>query len=239
MATLQIKPNNHRVYPCTQERKIELIKKIVEENKNFSVVVACSKDAQSIAKSLDNTQITVIEDREFVTSDAMYDLLISYDMPIKALVYPARVAKITKKAILLLEESDQAMLHSIEMLLGRAIKQEVIEGFGFIEEKKPQELQQPIRKMSKDKIKEVAKKRYEAKTQDTPKEENKKVHTTPEKWQKKKKAPNKFLGYDENGKAKFSGKSGERNHRYDGKPKEFSNTSRKIGKKINITAKKS
>ena len=58
------------------------------------------------------------------------------------------------------------------------------------------------------------------------------------KWDKKKKEPNKFLGYDDNGKAKFSGKSGERNHRHDGTPRDKWDAPKKVGKKINIKARK-
>ena len=56
--------------------------------------------------------------------------------------------------------------------------------------------------------------------------------------EKKKKAPNKFLGKDENGKAIFSGKSGERNHRYDGTPKDRYNAPKKVGKAIKIKSRK-
>lgn len=236
MATLKIKQNNHCVYPCTQAQKIELIQKTIEENKGLNIVIACSKDATTIKNALQNESVTVVEDKEFVMSDKEYDMLISYDMPIKALIYPARVAKVTKKAVLLVEESDQSMLHSIEMLLGRSIRQDVIEGFGHVQEEKV--TPSYPKKLSKEKIKEVAKQRYESQVKPPEEKEERKSSPTPEQWQKKKKAPNKFLGYDDNGKAKFSGKSGERNHRFDGKPKD-DYAPRKIGKKINITAKKS
>ena len=47
-----------------------------------------------------------------------------------------------------------------------------------------------------------------------------------------------LLGYDDNGKAKFSGKSGDRNHRYDGTPKDKWDAPKKVGRKINIKALK-
>ncbi|MEO1954850.1 MAG: hypothetical protein ABGW74_09105 [Campylobacterales bacterium] len=106
-------------------------------------------------------------------------------------------------------------------------------------------------------IKEVAKKRYDEKTGnvekkdfdkpkfdkpkfDKPKKEFKKSDRseTPDKWKKKKKAPNKYLGKDENGKAIFSGKSGERNHRYDGTPRDKYDAPKKSGKKIKIKSLK-
>ena len=56
-------------------------------------------------------------------------------------------------------------------------------------------------------------------------------------WAKKKKS-NTFLGHDENGKAKFSGKSGERNHRYDGTKKETFDAPKKPARTINIKERK-
>jgi hypothetical protein len=66
--------------------------------------------------------------------------------------------------------------------------------------------------------------RSEQKSYDKPKRDDKK--------------PNKFLGKDENGKAKFSGKSGERNHRYDGTPKEKYEAPKSVGRKISIKERK-
>ena len=59
-----------------------------------------------------------------------------------------------------------------------------------------------------------------------------------DKWAKKKKEPNKYLGKDENGKAIFSGKSGERNHRHDGTTRDASYPPKKVGRKINIKSLK-
>jgi hypothetical protein len=55
---------------------------------------------------------------------------------------------------------------------------------------------------------------------------------------KKEKKPNKYLGKDANGKAIFSGKSGERNHRYDGTPRDKNTSTKLTGKTINVKAKK-
>ncbi len=49
---------------------------------------------------------------------------------------------------------------------------------------------------------------------------------------------NKFLGKDENGKGLFSGKSGDRNHRYDGSAREQYDAPKKVGKAINIKSLK-
>jgi len=263
--SITIKPNNHRVYQCPTEKKIELLNKIISENKKTNILVVCSKEPQAITDALDNKDIKVIEDRELIKLPELEcEMLISYDLPIKAIVYMARVVKASSSAILMLDESEQKELYHTEMLLGRAIKQDIIEGFGYPVVEKAPESDRP-RKMTKDQIKEVAKKRYDEKTQE-PKEkkeykpkrdygdEDKKSYSkdgkkkefkkdfnrsdSAGKWDKKKKEENKFLGYDDNGKAKFSGKSGDRNHRHDGTPKDRWDTPKKVGRKINIKARK-
>ncbi len=249
--SITIKPNNHRVYQCPAKKKIELLNKIISENETADILVITSKEPQNIIELLDNKSIKVIEDRELIKlPDLKCEMLISYDLPIKAIVYMARVTKATSKAILILDESEQKELYHTEMLLGRAIKQETIEGFEYQAVDKKRESKNPVpKKMTKDQIKDVAKKRYSEKTQE-PKEykskrdfkDRKKGDTSKsdsgKKWEKKRKEPNKFLGYDENGKAKFSGKTGDRNHRYDGTPRDKYDAPKKVGRKINIKARK-
>lgn len=239
---ISIKPNNHRVFQCPSEQKLELLNKIISEHKSADILVVCSKEPQTIVDALENKDIKVIEDKLLIKEKELHcEFLISFDLPIKNIVYMARVAKATHKAVMLLDESEQKELYQIERLLGRALKQEVIEGFAYPKQEKKEE---PYGKktLTKAQIKDIAKQRYDEKTQEPqeatydkkPKrdygDEEKKSY---DKYGKKNKAPNKFLGKDENGKAIFSGKSGDRNHRYDGTPK-----NRKVGKTINIAARK-
>ena len=242
--TISIKPNNHRIYQCPNDKKIELLNKIIQDNSNENIVVVCSSEPETLKEKLQNQDIQVIEDRKLVKEkEFTCDFLISYDMPIKAIVYMARVSKARQKAVMLLDESEQNALHAIETLLGRAIKQDRIEGFEY-PQKESKKIDEPKRKkLSKEEIKEVAKKRYESSTQEKPKFDKQKRDfrnddKKEDKWAKKKKAPNKFLGKDENGKAIFSGKSGERNHRYDGTPRDKFNAPKTTGKRINIKARK-
>ena len=259
--SITIKPNNHRVYQCPNDKKIELVNKIISENENLDIVVACSKDVDVISGMIQNSKVRVIEDRNLIKDKELScGLLISFDMPIKGIVYMARVAKTTHRAIFLIDESEQKGLHDIEMLLGRSIKQDIIDGFEYaVIEKKENDGPVP-RKMTKVQIKEEAKKRYDKVTGE-PKEksfkpkrdygdDDKKAYSKDGKkkdfkrsdsagqWDKKKKEPNKFLGKDENGKAIFSGKSGDRNHRHDGTPKDKWDAPKKVGKKISIKARK-
>ena len=263
--SISIKPNNHRVYQCPTDKKIELVNKIISENEKMNIVVACSKDVDVIKDMIQNSKVTVVEDKNLIKDKELScELLISFDMPIKGIVYMARVAKATQRAIFLIDESEQKGLHDIEMLLGRSIKQDIIDGFEYAVVEKKESNERPVRKMTKVQIKEEAKKRYDKVTAE-PKEksykpkrdygdDDKKAYSkdgqkkdfkkdfnksdSAGKWDKKKKEPNKFLGKDENGKAIFSGKSGDRNHRYDGSQKDKWDAPKKVGKRINIKERK-
>ncbi|MEA2099339.1 MAG: hypothetical protein U9P72_04330 [Campylobacterota bacterium] len=262
---ITIKPNNHRVHPCPNGKKIELINKLISDNSSLEIIVVASVDVKGIQEALDNKDIKVMGDKEFITSKELTcEMLISFDVPQKAIIYSARVAKVTEKASLLLDKSEQKLLYPIEMLLGRAIKQEVISGFEYevIEKKEPE---YTGRKMTKTQIIDEAKKRHDKVNDefrekkpkfDKPKrdykddkkkdfksdrksfDKSKRDDSKDNKWAKKDKAPNKFLGKDENGKAIFSGKSGDRNHRYDGTQRDKWDAPKKVGRKINIKALK-
>jgi len=259
---ISIKPNNHRIFQCVSEKKLELLNKIISEHKGVDILVACSKEPQNIIDALEDKSIKVIEDKELIKDKELStEFLISFDLPIKNIVYMARAVKATDKAVMLLDQSEQKELYQIEMLLGRALKQEVIEGFAYpiIEKKEEQFGRKPL---TKDQIKEIAKQRYDEKTQE-PKEKsydkkpkrdyddegnkaynkdgkknNFKKSDSDDRWAKKKKEQNKFLGKDENGKAIFSGKSGDRNHRYDGTQRDKYDAPKKVGKTISIKARK-
>ena len=241
-SSITIKPNNHRVYQCPSDKKVELIKKLISDNSKLDILIVCSKELDTLKEQIADKGIKIIEDKELVKDKELScELLISYDLPIKAIVYMARVSKATQKAFILIDKSEQKGLHSIETLLGRAIKQDVIEGFEYEVIKVPESDKYTPKKMTQEQIREVAKKRYEEKTQTAPKKSDKPKRSDSsdgEKWAKKKKAPNKFLGKDENGKALFSGKDGERNHRYDGSSKAKYDAPKKVGRKISIKAVK-
>ena len=251
---ISIKPNNHKVHPCPTNKKEALIYKLVAQYPESDIIVVSSQDLKL------SQDITVMNDKDFIlNTELTCDVLISYDLPTKAAIYPARVSKARQQAVILLDESEQKDLYPIEMLLGRAIKQELIEGFEY-EKKEEIKAKSPYKKLSADEIKDVAKKRYDAKVnrqthKEKPytkpdkfekkefkkddKKDDKKEFKKSDKFEKKPKKPNKFLGKDENGKAIFSGKSGERNHRYDGTPRDKIDTvQKKTGRKINIKSLK-
>jgi hypothetical protein len=240
---ITIKAGNQRIYQCPNDKKIALINKIIAENEKLDIIVVCSSDVAALRESLDSKKVKVVEDRELVKDKEMRcEFLIGYDMPIKAIVYMARVSRASQKAVMLLNESEQRLLHSIETLLGRAIKQESIEGFMYEVEAKKEEDPRKRKPLTKEQITEIARKRHEDATVDKPKKEYKDSKdfkgSSDDRWAKKKKEPNKFLGKDENGKAIFSGKSGDRNHRHDGTPKARFDAPKAGGKRISIKARK-
>lgn len=228
-----IKAGNHRIYPCQNEKKTALVNKLIEENKALDIVVVCSSDVDSLKEAIDSKDVRVVEDRELVKDKELKcEFLISYDMPVKAIVYMARVSRASQKAVMLLNESEQRLLHSIETLLGRAIKQEVLEDFVYEAPAKKEFDPRAKKKLTKEQITEIAKKRHEDATKSD------KTIEMEKQWAKKKKEENKYLGDDENGKAKFSGKTGDRNHRYDGTPRKKYDAPKAGGKRISIKARK-
>lgn len=241
---ITLKHNKHRIYPCPKDKKISLLRLLFAQNSNLDTVVAANSDIELIKEALGDKSIKIFSDKELLKMpDFRCELLISYDLP-AAIVYMARLAKATEGAIILLDIDEQKDLYPIETLLGRVIRQEVLEGFEYeytkmkiapktpIKEKKS--FDKPKRDCEKPKYdkpkRDGEKPKYDKSKKDgeKPKYDKAKKDDTkssykpfdkPKTDDKKGKKPNKFLGKDENGKAKFSGKSGERNHRYDGTPK--------------------
>ncbi|NOR57307.1 MAG: hypothetical protein GQ474_02165 [Sulfurimonas sp.] len=276
MSSIQptIKPNNHCVHPCPNDKKLSLVNKLISDNRESKIIVVTSIDAKSVEDYLQNENsqalenVQVLDDKTLIKDENLTcDLLISLDVPSKAIIYIARLSHTTSRALLLINETEQKLLYPIETLLGRVIKQDIIEGFGYEVKEKPQTDSRPApKKMTQSQIKEEAKKRYDKETgEPKPKREYsddkkdfkkdfkrddkkdfkrddkkdfKKDFNKDDKWAKKKKEPNKYLGKDENGKAIFSGKSGDRNHRHDGTPRDKWDAPKKVGRKINIKALK-
>lgn len=166
-----IRASNHRIHPCPSEKKIELINNIISKNSDMEIVLVSSNSKDMLKENVDATNVSILSDKEFITNEELNcELLISYDLADSAQIYIARVAKATQMAIVLLDDSESKKLYTIETLLGRVIKEEIIDGFEPIKEK-AQVKKPTVKKMSKEQIKEIAKKRYEEKTFDKPKKE--------------------------------------------------------------------
>jgi len=209
---ITIKAGNHRIYQSPNSKKIELINKIISENETLDILVVCSSNVDALKESLASKDVRVVEDRELVKDKSMNcEFLIGYDMPIKDIVYIARISRATQKAVTLLNEEEQKSLHDIETLLGRAIKQEIVDGFGYEVKVKQEEKVYKKKPLTKTQISEIAKKRHEDATQEKVVKEYptspKKDFAKKDKWDKDKKSSGKFSDKkDDKRKKPFSGK---------------------------------
>ena len=249
---ISVKHNKHRVHPCPNDKKLSLLKLLISKNPEAKILVV-SVDAIDDLQEISSDNVTVMYDKELYKSkDTKCELLISYDLPTVAIVYMSRLGRATEEAIILLDSKEQKQLYPIETLIGKVIRQENIEGFEYEEDNKLKiaPVKQPREYAFKtdDEKPKRDKPRYDEDKKDSFKSNKKPYDKKPrrdsdsgengKKWDKKKKEPNKFLGKDENGKAIFSGKSGERNHRYDGTPKNKWDAPKAKGRKISIKARK-
>ena len=313
-----VKHNKHRIHPCANDKKLSLLNLLITQNSSLDIIVAASKDLEPIKESLVASNVKVLDDKELLSKpEVRCELLISYDLPSTAIVYMARLAKATESAIILLDIDEQKQLYPIETLLGRVIKQDIIAGFEYEEQKmkiaqkpssRPRDgerserkpFDKPKRDFDKPRDGERSERkpfdkpkrdfdkpkrdgeRSERKPFDKPKRDGERSERKPfdkpkrdfdkprdgerserkpfdkpkrdfdkpkrdgerserkpfEKPKRDDKKPNKFLGKDENGKAIFSDKSRDRNHRYDGTPKERYEAPKNVGRKITIKERK-
>ncbi len=140
-----IKRHNHRIHPCTPERKQELLKHLLTCNENASILVVVSGEPQEIQELIDDKNIIVTNDVGLADfPELTRDIVISYDLPDTPEDYTARISHAKTYALILLDPEDQIHLYPIETLLGRTLMQEVIAGFE-IEVPKAQREERPRR----------------------------------------------------------------------------------------------
>jgi len=126
---ITIKHNKHCIHPCPDDKKIELLKLLISQNEKSKIIIVSVEENNDL-KELNSLHVEVLSDKElYKEKEATCDLLISYDLPTKAIVYISRLGSATKGAIILLDSKEQKQLYPIETLLGRVIRQEKIEGF--------------------------------------------------------------------------------------------------------------
>lgn len=236
---ITIKHNKHHVHPCPSDKKLSLLNLLISKYSNMEILVVRANSLDVIKEAVSADNVTILSDAELKNSTKTYELLISYDLPATPALYINRIFCATEMALVLLDAQEQNKLYPIETVLKRVIKQEVIEGFEYDEDPKLKVAYKTVEKPKEYEFK----KTYEEKLDsDKPKYDKSKRDDRSDdkgkKWEKKDKAPNKFLGKDENGKALFSGKSGDRNHRHDGTPKNKWDAPKKVGRKIEIKARK-
>ncbi|MFA5215562.1 hypothetical protein [Sulfuricurvum sp.] len=238
-ATPALKRQNHRIHPCNSARKNALLTHLINEYAGKSILIVTANDPTTISVPEDKN-ITLTSDELLAQmGELTCDILISYDLPDKAIVYMSRFARAREYALILLGAEDQKFLYAIETLLGRTITQEAISGFepdfGIAVEQKSKEeasarrAEREAKAESGSKDRPRAPKRDDKARGDRPdfKREERGDSRPPRKpfsdsksggFEKKDSKP-RFVGKDENGKPIFENKTRERNHYIDGKPR--------------------
>lgn len=194
----EIQRKNHRIHPCNSDKKIELLNFLIAQHPEKNILIISTNPLKEMKVS---KNVTFITDQEMQKSEKnSYEILISYDLPEKAIIYMSRFAHAKEMALILLGSEDQKHLYAIETLLGRTIIQEAIAGY------------EPSFGIAVDN-----QHKAEAKARRAAREEEEALKAA--KWAKKEKEKPKFLGKDANGKPIFEKKSRERNHYIDGTPR--------------------
>ena len=209
------KRGNHRLLLCEASRKDALLAHLIETHSDKRIVVVTSGSAAAITVP---ESVTLLNDENVSeNATASFDLLISYDLPETPQHYLERLALAEETALALLGETDGRNLLGIERLLGRAIPQERPEGFAPAEAAKPAQPPKRYKKPSARLNAEAAPKKAAVKPKGAETGTNRKPKPAAAR-KPKASGVSRYIGKDENGKPMFSGKTGERNHRYDGKP---------------------
>lgn len=229
-STPSVKRQNHRVHPCLNERKPELLTTLFQQNRTQSVLVVTANNPDVIAGTATHENVTIVSDAALAeTPDLRCDLLISYDLPKSAEAYMARLLHAKTHALVLLDPKDQKSLYPIERLLGRTLVQEIIGGFDPKPVISPKEETKTVTSKDggRERKRDEKSVRNDKRSPRKPGTSGSKEKNSSDRWAKKEREPSRYLGKDENGKPLFSGKTGERNHKYDGTPKNGSDKNAK------------
>ena len=131
---ISIKRHNHRVHTCQTAQKQDLLKHLTTLHEGKSILIISSA----------NKKTTIIEDKNLTLCDdaglknleqKSFDIVISFDLPTNAADYFERVPFAKEMALLLVDEKEETALYQIELLLGKVISREAIDGFGESVEK--------------------------------------------------------------------------------------------------------
>lgn len=131
---ISIKRHNHRVHTCPTAKKQDLLKHLTSLHEGKSILIISSA----------NKKTTILEDKNLTFCDdtglkdleqKSFDILISFDLPTNAADYLNRVPFAKEMALLLVDEKEETALYQIELLLGKVITREAIDGFGESVEK--------------------------------------------------------------------------------------------------------
>ena len=133
--TNSVKRHNHKVHPCTSERKQNLLKHLSSDYEGKKILV--------LSKA--NTTTTQIEDKNLTLSndaglkdfkEGSFDVLISFDLPSDVDTYMKRLAYTSTIAIILVTDKEESLLYPIETQLGKNLPREVVPGFEVLKSTK-------------------------------------------------------------------------------------------------------
>ena len=103
-----IKRQNHRIHPCNTEQKNALIQFLIQQHNGKNILIVTSNEVEGLADLANTKNITLLSDAELAKSpDLRCDVLISYDLPEKAILYMSRFARAGEYALILLDTEDQ------------------------------------------------------------------------------------------------------------------------------------
>lgn len=158
MSSASIKRHNHRVLPCDQERKVELINFLLEKNSDIDVAII-SKEAINNFKNISSGKnVKIITDETLdADSQSKFDMMIHYDLPDNPQQYLKRISFAKTHSLILLDPSEQKDLYPIETALGRALVQDVIKAFETTHSKELKKAQAKKEKKAKRYEKELQK----------------------------------------------------------------------------------
>ncbi len=208
--TITIKRFNHRVHPCDRSQKLALLKHLIALHSDKEIVIIAARDIAELEQELDADNVTLKSDKELIENTKFQcDMIISLDLAENPENYIKRLSQTKTFALLLADDKEQQELYEIETVMKRTLTKEIISGFeplSYIHAEREAKNLKERQLVNKEKQAERDDKR--ARQQNGP--------------SSKKREESKYLGKDENGKPIFSGKTRERNHRHDGKPKDES-----------------
>ena len=230
MSSTPIKRQNHRIHPCNTDRKNELIQFLIGQYSGKNILIVTSNDTKELSTLLNGA--IILNDAELAQKpDLRCDVLISYDLPEKAIIYMSRFARASEYALIVMDAEDQKRLYPIELLNGRTIIQEEIKGFEPDFGIAVENVQKAQVKAEKEARKEYFAIQDAKKKESRPKREGRPERKRDDAPRSDRRPPRKeedgssanakprYLGKDENGKPIFEGKTRERNHYFDGTPR--------------------
>ncbi len=201
--TILIKRHNHRVHPCDRTQKLALLEHLINLHSDKEILVLSALDISTLEDKIDADNVSFVQDKDLLENPKVKcDMIISLDLSTSPEAYVQRLNQTSTYALLLADDKDQQELYKIETLMKRTLTKEVISSFEPESYIKDREAAKDLKERQE----------YNRQNQEERDEKRKKA------WAKQKKE-SKYLGKDEDGKPIFSGKSGERNHRFDGTPR--------------------